>query len=284
MSALIRQSHANNTDPLWASAQGGENIVTDLLTINQGGGIIMGSSLNNGTQLIFDKALDGSTQSIITEGYLANVGPAQALQVLDENADYDVLQVGDLFVFGKGNASNDPNYVSFNGTGGSFGLSYGTINTRTVYVDKLETGTGVLTSNIIGPVPVNASVGAPYSVAPVPNSPTAPSLFAVPSPAYPTTIGEEYDINAFGEITLASGTADANVPDIMAFALNVGGSPAGNSTFFFNPATAYWNIRTRLICSAGLPNIQLSVQNTNKGTSTAVWDAKIVQMDIVRVK
>ena len=262
---------------------GGGSLTLNTLNINQGGGIIMGSSLNNGTQMIFNKALDGSTHSTITEGFLANVGPAQALQVLDENADYDVFQVGDLFVFGKGNASNDPNYVSFNGNGGSFGLSYGTINTRNVYLDQLETGTGVLTSKCVGPTPVSCDVGGPFSVAPVP---TAPAPFApfLTSPAYPTSNGEEYDICAFGEITLAGGADDPTVPDIMAITVSVGGSPKGTLNFFFNPATGNWNVRTRLTSSLSLTDIQISVQNTQKGTSTAVWDAKLDFCDIVRVK
>lgn len=283
MSALIRQSHANNTDPLWASANGGENIVTDQLTINQGGNITMGSSINDRTPIIFNKALNGSTQATLSAEYVADDNQDLALTLQNEQGQYDILQIGDLFVFGLGQNYGAGDYLSFNGTGGSFGLSWGDLNTRTAYLDKLETGVGVLTSNIIGPVPVNCAVGGPYAINPIPTSPTAFDYFGL-APSYPTTSGNEYDVCAMGTFTLVSGTADANVPDIMAVSFSVGGTQTGLVTNYFNPATGNWNIRARLICTSTSASIRVGCQNTQKGTSTAVWSATCSLCDIVRVK
>lgn len=285
MSALIRQSHANDGDPLWASSQGNENIVTNQITINQGGSIRLGSSINSGTELIFNKALDGSTSTILQESYRGGGGGPTNLEltIFDQNATHDVLGVGDISVYGKGSADGTANYVNFQGTGGSFGLSYGNNNTRTVYLDKLETGTAVLTTNTVGPVPVSITAGVTYALNPIPNAPSPFNYFGF-GVTYPTTAGSEYDVYAMGSFGLVSGAGDPTIPDTMVGTFFVGTGATGTGTFYFNPTNSFWTMRARLIPTANNTNIRVGFQNSLGGTSTAVWSASCSLCDIVRVK
>jgi len=286
MSLLINESYANPTTPFWlTAAQTNENIIANNVTINQGGSIRLGSSINDGTTLIFNKAVDGSTSSVLQEEYRGGGGGATNLElsVFDQTGHYDTIGLGDIDVYGKGAATGTANYINFQGTGGSFGLSYGNNNTRTAYLDKLETGNAVLTSNTIGPVPVTISTGGPFSISPVPTSPAAYQYFGF-GVTYPTTAGNEYDCYAMGTFTLASGTPDATIPDIMAGSFFVGTGTTGTGNFYYNPETGNWIMRARLIPGSNAASIRVGFQNTQKGTSTAVYNATCTLCDIVRVK
>jgi hypothetical protein len=282
MSALIRQSHANNSDPLWASAQGGEDIVTNEITIEQGGNITLGSSINTPTTLLFNKALDGSTFTQLQEAFRGESSTILDLAVFNPGG-YDSLAVGNLNIYGQDVAYGTTTYASFKGTGTSFGLSYGTNASRTVYLDKLETGTAIITSNCVGPVPVSITGGSTFAINPIPTAPAAFSYFGFVI-TYPTTLTQEYDVYAMGTFGLVSGAVDPALPDIMVGTFEVGGTGTGVGTFYFNPENANWSMRARLICTTAAPTLKVGFQNTNKGTSTAVWSASCILCDIVRVK
>jgi len=285
MSALQRQSYANQFQPLFLQDTGEEdNLTLKTLTIQEGGEINISSSLNQDTGIVMFKALNGSTFSVLQQSAIGGDVPNGLTPTLfDEAGDYDILQARNIFVYGGG-AYGTNNYVSFNGSGGSFGLSYGDFtNPRNVYLDTLETGVATLTNKCIGPNPVNIAIGAPFSIAPVPTAPTAFDYFGIGS-NYPTTSGREYDVYAMGTFTLASGTPDATIPDIMAVSFSVGGTTTGLVTAYFNPETGNWFIRARLISTSSLAGgPRVGCQNTQKGTSTAVYDATCSMADIVRV-
>ena len=112
MSALIKQSHANNNDPLWASAQGSENIVTDSITINQGGNITLGSSLVNGTAIVFNKNIPGTTLAQLQTAYRGG-GTTDIDLSLFNAGGYDSLAMGNLNMYGQDVAFCSTNYLSF---------------------------------------------------------------------------------------------------------------------------------------------------------------------------
>lgn len=282
MSALIKQSHANNNDPLWASAQGGENIVTDSIFINQGGNITLGSSINEGTTITFNKSVSGDTYTQLNEQYRGGGLGGLELTVTNQGG-YDSLGVGQVDIYGQDAALGTANYMSFKGTGTSFGVDFGTNASRTVYLDKLETGTAILTSNTVGPVPVSINTGLTYAINPIPTSPTAFSYFGF-AVNYPTVLNQEYDVYAMGTFGLVSGAVDPTIPDIMAGVFEVGGTGTGTGTFYFNPSNGNWSMRARLICTTATPTLKVGLQNTRKGTSTAVWSAACILCDVVRVK
>ena len=285
MSALQRQSYANPFQPLFLKDTGQEdNLTLKTLTIEEGGEINISSPLNQDTGIVMFKALNGSTYSVLQQSAIGGDVPNGLTPTLfDEAGDYDILQARNIFVYGGG-AYGTNNYVSFNGSGGSFGLSYGDFtNPRNVYLDTLETGVATLTNKCIGPVPVTISTGGPFSIAPVPTSPTAYSYFGF-SVTYPTLANAEYDVYAMGTFTLASGTADATIPDIMAGQFYVGTGSTGTGNFYYNPETGNWTMRARLIPTANSSLIRVGFQNTQKGTSTAVYNATCTLCDIVRVK
>jgi len=282
MSALIRQSHANNTDPLWASAQGGENIVTDEITINQGGSITLGSSLVNGTVIQFNKALDGSTFAQLQTAYRGN-GTTDIDLSLFNTGGYDTLATGNLNMYGQDVAYGTTDYLNFEGTGGSFGLSHGTNTVRDVYLDKLETGTAIITSKCVGPEPALISTAGPYAINPIPTAPAPFDYFGFGT-AYPTTLGEEYDVYAMGTFGLVSGTGSPTIPDTMVVTFEVGGGGTGTGVFYFNPELPNWSVRARLVCNSSSPTIRVGCQNSQASGSTAVWSASCTLCDIVRVR
>ena len=285
MSALQRQSYANQFEPLFLKDTGQEdNLTLKTLTIEEGGEINISSPLNQDTGIVMFKALNGSTYSVLQQSAIGGDVPNGLTPTLfDEAGDYDILQARNIFVYGGG-AYGTNNYVSFNGSGGSFGLSYGDFtNPRDVYVDQLETGTAILTSKCVGPVPVEISTGGPFAINPVPNVPAAPQYFGF-GVTYPTTAGEEYDVYAMGTFSLISGAGDPTIPDLMIGEFFVGTGATGTGVFYFNPTQTNWTMRARLIPSSSAANIRVGFQNTNNGTSTAVWASNCWLCDIVRVK
>jgi len=283
MSALQRQSFANQFQPLFLKDSGEQdNLTLETLTINQGGNILLGSSINEGTAITFNKAVDGSSYTQLNEQYVGGGSGELELTVTNEGG-YDSLGVGQVDIYGQDAALGTANYLSFKGTGTSFGVDFGTNSVRNVYLDKLETGTAILTSKTVGPAPVAMDVGAPFAVAPVPTSPSAFGTFLT-SPLYPTTTGQEYDICVKGTIALASGTPDATIPDQFVVSVSVGGTGKGTQTYSFNPNYLTFYVRDRLISSSSAPSVVVGVQNTRVGTSTAVYNATLTMADVVRVK
>jgi len=277
MSALIKQSHANNNDPLWASAQGGENIVTNEIEITAGGSILLDKT-PGGTE--------GSQSGFIQANLPGQTGPNQYLALVSTNnpgigTATDVLQCSNLYMNG-GNVLSTPNYLSFDGTG-TYGLSYGTVGSRTIYLDQLSSGKAIITSNCVGPAPVSINTGLTYAINPIPTSPSAFDYFGF-AVNYPTVLNQEYDVYAMGTFGLVSGAVDPTIPDIMAGVFEVGGTGTGTGTFYFNPSNGNWSMRARLICTTATPTLKVGFQNTQSGTSTAVWSAACILCDVVRVK
>lgn len=285
MSALQRQTYANSTQPLFVTASGGsgEDLTLNELNINQGGNITLGSSINNATSIVFNKALDGSTITQMQELFVGDSTTDLALTLIDQASEYDALQIGNLFAYGLGTAYGAANYLSFNGSGPSFGLSYGTTTVRNVYLDGLDSGIATLTSKCVGPVPVSFVVGGPFAVNPVPTSPAPFDSFLI-APLYPTTSGQEYDVCAKGTIALASGSPNPTVPDEFTVTVSVGGTGNGTQKYSFNPNYLTWTVRDRLISTSSAPSIVVSVQNTQVAGSTAVYSCAITMGDVVRVK
>lgn len=284
MSALQRQTYANSTQPLFlpASGGGGQDLTLTELNINQGGNITLGSSINQATQLIFNKSVDGVLHNQLIETYIAgDSGAGLALTLADNNDRYDNLQVGNVFVFGDNEEYTNPNYLSLNGTTTNVGLSYGTPDTRVVFADVSGTNLN-LYSSVVGPNPVSFVTGGPFAVNPVPTSPAAFGNFFL-APLYPTTSGQEYDVCCKGTIALVSGTPDPTIPDEFTVSVSVGGTGNGTQKYSFNPNYLTFTVRDRLISNASTPSIVVGVQNTRKGTSTAVYSAAITMGDVVRV-
>jgi hypothetical protein len=275
MSALIRQSHANNTDPLWASAQGGENIVTDEIEITAGGSILFDKT-PGGTQ--------GTESGFVQANLPGQAGPTQYLALVQNAAGVittDVLQCSNLYMNGGG-ALNTPTYLSFDGNL-DYGLSYGTVGTRTIYLDSLSSGKAIITSNCVGPQPVLVSTAGPYAINPIPTAPAPFDYFGFGT-AYPTTLGEEYDVYAMGTFGLVSGTGSPTIPDTMVVTFEVGGGGTGTGVFYFNPELPNWSVRARLVCNSSSPTIRVGCQNSQASGSTAVWSASCTLCDIVRVR
>jgi hypothetical protein len=278
MSALQRQTFANQFQPLYLKDSGeDDNLTLETLTINAGGSILLNKT-PGGTE--------GTQSGFVQANLPGQTGPNQYLALVSTNnpgigTATDVLQCSNLYMNG-GAVLSTPTYLSFDGTS-DYGLSYGTVGSRTIYLDSLSSGKAIMTSNCVGPAPVAMDVGAPFAVAPVPTSPSAFGTFLT-SPLYPTTTGQEYDICVKGTIALASGTPDATIPDQFVVSVSVGGTGKGTQTYSFNPNYLTFYVRDRLISSSSAPSVVVGVQNTQAGTSTAVYNATLTMADVVRVK
>lgn len=273
MSLVPNVSFANEVEPLFIPAN--DSLTVSNLNINEGGSILLDKT-PGGTQ--------GTNSGFVQADLPGQTGPDQYLALVQNNAGNvytDVLQCANLYMNG-GSVLSTPNYLSFDGNG-TYGLSWGTVGSRTYYLDQLESGTAIITSNCVGPTPVSFVVGGPFAVSPVPTSPTAPDDFFT-APPYPTVSGEEYDVCCKGTISLLSGTPDPTIPDEFVVIVNAGGGGIGTQRYFFNPGTQNWYVRDRLVSLASLPELTVSVQNIQKGTSTAVYSCTLTMGDIVRVK
>ena len=291
MSALIRESHANNLTPLFLSA---------------GGGTISGNVDITGNLQVGGTGSFGSNVDVT-----GDVGATGNLDISGNAIVYGNLGIqgtvsteGDVNFYTAGGGTPALQFVGVVGppdaielrTDGGIGFGTLTLTTppQTVFIPSNTPGADVLTVGGaviagvlqgVGPAPVSP-ITSTKNVAPVPASPTPASSFAVDTP-YPTIVGGEYDVMTRGLITLASGAP--NVGDVINVTLDAGTSAATGAvwTYQFRPsatnANGYWEIRDRIVADAVVPSIGVSVQAVLTGGSTAVYNISQIQFDITRV-
>ena len=291
MSALIRESHANNLTPLFLSA---------------GGGTISGNVTISGDLQVAGTGQFGNNVSVT-----GDIGATGNLDVSGNGAIYGTLGVGGTFategdvnIYTAGGGTPALQFVGVVGPPDSIelrtdgGIGFGTLNLttppQTVFIpsntpnaDSLTVGGAVIAQTLqgIGPSPVSL-INSTKTVVPVPASPSPATAFTVDT-SVPTIVGGEYDVMTRGIITLGSGAP--NVGDVINVTLDAGTSAATGAvwTYQFRPsatnANGYWEIRDRIVADAVVPSIGVTVQAVLTGGSTAVYNASQIQFDVTRV-
>ena len=290
MSALIRESHANNLTPLFLSAGGGPisgNVdITGTLTV--GGNVIMSSNLG----VSGDVDISGNT---IVSGNFAVAG------LTDLSGGADIFDLVNIYA-GQGAAlpslqmlpvAGPPDKIELR-TDGSIG--FGTLNlatppqttfipSNTPNADVFTVGGALIAQEIqgIGPAPVSL-INSVKNQAPAPVSPAPPVAFGVDS-LVATGVGFEFDVMSRGLITLAGGVADPD--DIVNITLDAGTAVPAVWVYQFKPSAVgnngYWQIRDRVVSDAVQPSIGIEVQVLRAGGSTADYNVSQVQFDVTRV-
>ena len=304
MSALIRESHANNQTPLFLSA---------------GGGVIAGNVDIGGNLTVGGTGTFGG--NVDTSGNLTAVGDIQAdgfSTTAGAVSCTDISGNGTLYVTGVTDFNSSVNIYSSTtaGTpavqfvpvaappaeriqirsGGVIG--FGTLNLATTpqttlttsdtpNSDTLLVGGAVIAQILqgIGPSP-NTLINSVKNIAPAPISPAPAVAFAVDT-SVATIVGGEYDVMTRGLITLASGVPD--VDDTVNITLDAGTAVAAGAvwTYQFRPsavnANGYWQIRDRIVSDAIVPSVGVSVQVFLAGASTAVYNVSQIQFDLTQV-
>ena len=128
MSTLPNSVYANPSTPCFepfGGGGGGLNPVVDSLTVNQGGTITLGSPINQGTTLTFNKALDGSTYSILAEAYLLPGNTPADLRptIFNDTNNYEGLVAGTFYAHGNAVYGAAPSVV-LGDLGTGVGLGY----------------------------------------------------------------------------------------------------------------------------------------------------------------
>jgi hypothetical protein len=105
MSLLGKQVYANPTTPIWGQGGGGgggSNFQN--LTIDQGGFLLISSSVNQETQLVFNRDVSGTQYSALAMNYFPPSGQPSNLQLCltDQSGACDNFLTGDLIAAGKG--------------------------------------------------------------------------------------------------------------------------------------------------------------------------------------
>lgn len=117
-SALLNVSGSNltlNGVPI-VSAETGPNPSFSTIEINQGGNILMGSSLAQQTAMIFNKDISGLSTTILAMEYNDNNNGVLTLSVQDQVGYADDLEVGGLYSYGRSNIYAGPQpYTCING-------------------------------------------------------------------------------------------------------------------------------------------------------------------------
>lgn len=167
MSLLGNNVYANPNTPLWGSGGGGggSNATFETITINQGGSITLGSSINEGTSLVFNKDLSGTTFAYLTMEYSPNSGQPADLHpiLLNDQNEADMLQVGDLQAYGLNENPFSATEVISLGTAGTGTLGLRLLNPQTG--SNLSTF-ATFASNAMDLSNVSSINGVPYFNAP----------------------------------------------------------------------------------------------------------------------
>lgn len=98
-------TNANATTPFASGGGGGLNPTFNSVTINQGGDINMGSSVNSATSMVWNYDVSGTLQLFQTMAYFgSNFGQPSSLVLfnIDQSAGADNQGFGDLLIAGKG--------------------------------------------------------------------------------------------------------------------------------------------------------------------------------------
>jgi hypothetical protein len=285
MSALIRESHANNLEPLFLSRGGG----------GISGNVTISGNLNVGGDGTFANDVDIGNDLTVT-GNGDFTGDVVVQGVLSADTDFNVYPPAGgtpaLQIFGN---NGPPASADIRSDGA---MRFGTLNLATVPqttflasntpgADVLTIGGALIASTIqgIGPSPVSL-INATKNQAPAPVSPAPAVAFGVDT-SVPTVIGGEYDVMTRGIITLAAGAPD--VDDIVNITLDAGTSAATGAvwTYQFKPsatnANGYWQVRDRIVSDAVVPSLGVTAQVIRAGASTADYNVSQIQFDVTRV-
>jgi len=256
MSALIRESHANETQALFLSASGSSTISGNLTVTGL-------------------TRLEGIVETDnIVNMYSGLAAPVPALQFVPVSAVTEDIQMRSdgKIQFGTLNLATPPQ------------TSITTSNTPGA--DVLTVGGALIADTLagIGPSPVSL-IAAPQTISPAPVSPAPAIGFAV-STNVPTQAGWEFDVMARGLITLVGGVADPD--DIVDVQLDAGTTTPSVWTYQFRPSAVnsngLWQIRDRVVSDATTTTVFISVQVQRAGGSTADYAVSLVQLDATRVK
>lgn len=262
MSALIRESHANETQALWVSAAGGSEITGNLQV--DGNLTVKGAT-------VLESVVE--TDSLVNM-YSSTTAAVPALQFVPVTGVSEKIQMR---------------------TDGSIGFGTLTLATspqttivpsNTPNADVMTVGGALVATTLagIGPAPVSL-INAPQTIAPAPVSPAPAVGFAVATNV-PTQAGWEFDVMARGTITLAGGVADPN--DIINVQLDAGTTGISVWTYQFKPSAVgnngNWAIRDRIVSDATTTTVFIAVQVLRAGASTADYNVALQQLDATRVK
>lgn len=95
---------ASSTGATGPTGPGGSspNLTVDSLTVNQGGEIVIGSPINQNTNIVFYKDVSGTTSTLLQMGYnVPGSSPAQLnVSLLNETGLFDTLQCGTVQAYG----------------------------------------------------------------------------------------------------------------------------------------------------------------------------------------
>ena len=262
MSALIRESHANDTKALWVSASGGSTIT---------GNLQVDGNLNVKGLTVLENVVE--TDNLVNM-YSSTTAPLPALQFIPVAGPPEKVQLR---------------------TDGSIGFGTLTLATNpqttiqpsnTPNADVLTVGGALVAQTLagIGPAPVSL-INATQTITPAPVSPAPATGFAVATNV-PTQAGWEFDVMARGTLALAGGVADPD--DIVNVQLDAGTTGISVWTYQFKPsavgANGNWQIRDRVVSDATTTTLFIAVQVLRAGASTADYTATLAQLDATRVK
>lgn len=205
---------------------GGPNLVVDTIAVNQGGNITIGSSISSGTDIQWNKALDGSTNMTMYMEYQEPAGSNLILTLADQSNFYDSIQLGNVYAYGQGvtqgGAANQILMGSDTGFVG-IGLKNGSTGVITPYLDicgnDLVDLKNVQTIN--GSPPGGGATPSHYDY--VSYLPSGLAIPALPSYATLNTIGFTASVTGFA---VCSVIARVDAPGISA--------DTGISTFNIN--------------------------------------------------
>jgi hypothetical protein len=255
MSALIRESHANETQALFLSADGSQTITGNLTVtgLTKLEGIVETENIVN--------MYDGATVTPSLQ-ILPGPGPPPSVQ----------LRTDGVIRFGTLNLATVPQTTL--------------APSNTPGADVLTVGGALIATTLagIGPAPTSL-IAAPQTISPAPVSPAPAIGFAV-STNVPTQAGWIFDVMARGIITLAGGVPDPD--DIVDVQLDAGTTTPSVWTYQFRPSATnsngLWAIRDRIVSDATTTTVFISVQVQRAGASTANYAVSLVQLDATRVK
>jgi|688.fasta_scaffold44618_5 hypothetical protein len=261
MSALIRESHANETQALFLSANGSQ-IITGNLDVT-------GNLTVDGTATLKNIV---ETNDIVNM-YAGTAAPTPSLQLVPTAGPAGMeIRTDGVIGFGVLNLATPPQT---------------TLDTSgTPNGDVLTVGGALIANTLagIGPAPVSL-ITATQNITPAPVSP-APAVGFPVQVNVPTQAGWEFDVMARGIITLASGVADPD--DIVNVQLDAGTTTPAVWTYQFKPSSVgnngLWAIRDRVVSDATTTTVFIAVQTLRAGASTADYNVSLVQLDATRVK
>jgi hypothetical protein len=256
MSALIRESHANQTQALFLSADGSQTITGDLTVT--GTSFLRGNVETDGTVSIFA----GSVPTTPSLQIIPSAGPPPNVEVRTNGA----------IEFGTLTLATVPQTTL--------------VCSNTPGLDVLTVGGAIIGTTLagIGPAPVSL-ITATQNITPAPVSPAPATGFPV-QVNVPTQAGWNFDVMARGIITLAGGSSDPN--DIVNVQIDAGTSSPAVWTYQFRPsavgANGNWAIRDRVVSDATTTTLFIAVQVLRAGASTANYNVSLLQLDATRVK